>query len=140
MSIDSEPGDPTRGSWLMANIIAEPCIRTVDTTCVDVCPVDCILPAKGRTYDDARPTFDQVPLLYIDTTECNDCGAWHRPVQYRLLSRWMIFRRSGTRTSRSTRITLMAVSFSPTSIKNQVADSRLGTSLGTYEYTARNHS
>ena len=34
----------------MAYIIAEPCIGTKDTACVDVCPVDCIHPAKGRTY------------------------------------------------------------------------------------------
>src|SRR2546429_2490968 len=59
----------------MAYIIAEPCIGTKDTACVDVCPVDCIHPAKGRTYDDGRPTFDEVPQLYIDPTECIDCGA-----------------------------------------------------------------
>ena len=34
----------------MAYIIAEPCIGTKDTACVDVCPVDCIHPAKGRTW------------------------------------------------------------------------------------------
>ncbi|MCA1610368.1 MAG: ferredoxin, partial [Acidobacteria bacterium] len=27
-------------------IIAEPCIGTKDTACVDVCPVDCIHPRK----------------------------------------------------------------------------------------------
>jgi ferredoxin len=59
----------------MAYIIAEPCIGTKDTACVDVCPVDCIHPAKGRTYDDGRPTFDEVPQLYIDPTECIDCDA-----------------------------------------------------------------
>jgi len=59
----------------VAYIIAEPCIGTKDTACVDVCPVDCIHPAKGRTYDDGRPTFDEVPQLYIDPTECIDCGA-----------------------------------------------------------------
>ena len=59
----------------MAYIIAEPCIGTKDTACVDVCPVDCIHPAKARTYDDGRPTFDEVPQLYIDPTECIDCGA-----------------------------------------------------------------
>ncbi|MGA7623353.1 MAG: ferredoxin family protein [Candidatus Acidiferrales bacterium] len=59
----------------MAFVIAETCIGTKDTACVDVCPVDCIHPAKGRTYDDGRPTFDQVPQLYIDPTECIDCGA-----------------------------------------------------------------
>jgi NAD-dependent dihydropyrimidine dehydrogenase PreA subunit len=42
---------------------------------VDVCPADCIHPAKGRTYDDGRPTFDQVLQLHIDPTECIDCGA-----------------------------------------------------------------
>ena len=26
----------------MAYIIAEPCVGTCDTACVDVCPVDCI--------------------------------------------------------------------------------------------------
>jgi ferredoxin len=59
----------------VAYIIAEPCIGTKDTACVDVCPVDCIHPAKGRTYDDGRPAFDEVPQLYIDPTECIDCGA-----------------------------------------------------------------
>ena len=49
----------------MAYIIAEPCIGTKDTACVDVCPVDCIHPAKGRTYDDGRPTYDEVPQLSI---------------------------------------------------------------------------
>jgi ferredoxin len=43
--------------------------------CLDVCPVDCMYPVKGRTYDDGRPTFDEVPQLYIDPTECVDCGA-----------------------------------------------------------------
>ncbi len=34
----------------MAYVIAEPCIGTKDTACVDVCPVDCIHPAKNRDY------------------------------------------------------------------------------------------
>jgi NAD-dependent dihydropyrimidine dehydrogenase PreA subunit len=68
-------GDPTRGGWPMAYIIPEPCIGTKDTACVDVRPVDCIHPAKGRTYDDGRPPFDEVPPLYIYPTECIDCGA-----------------------------------------------------------------
>ena len=59
----------------MAHIIPEPCIGTVDTACVDLCPVDCIHPAKGRTNEDGRPTFDQVPLFCIDPTEWIDCGA-----------------------------------------------------------------
>src|SRR6185369_1378005 len=35
------------GTWektLMAYVIAEPCIGTKDTACVDACPVDCIHP------------------------------------------------------------------------------------------------
>lgn len=59
----------------MPYIIAEPCIGTKDTACVDVCPVDCIHPAKGRTYDDGRPAYDEVTQLYIDPTTCIDCGA-----------------------------------------------------------------
>ncbi len=59
----------------MAYVIAEPCIGTKDTACVDACPVDCIHPKKNTTYDDGRPTFDAVPQLYIDPVECIDCGA-----------------------------------------------------------------
>ena len=53
----------------MAYIIAEPCINTKDTACVDVCPVDCIHPRK----DEAN--FAVMAQLYIDPVECIDCGA-----------------------------------------------------------------
>ena len=53
----------------MAYIIAEPCINTKDTACVDVCPVDCIHPKK----DEAE--FEQATMLYIHPEECIDCGA-----------------------------------------------------------------
>ena len=59
----------------MAYVIAEPCIGTKDTACVDACPVDCIHPKKSTTYDDGRPAFDSVPQLYLDPVECVDCGA-----------------------------------------------------------------
>ena len=59
----------------MAYVIAEPCIGTKDTACVDACPVDCIHPKKNTTYDDGRPGFEEVPQLYIDPVECIDCGA-----------------------------------------------------------------
>ena len=39
----------------MAYVIAEPCIGTKDTACVDACPVDCIHPKKNTTYEDGRP-------------------------------------------------------------------------------------
>jgi NAD-dependent dihydropyrimidine dehydrogenase PreA subunit len=53
----------------MAYIIAEPCIGTKDTACVDVCPVDCIHPAKNREYhggpeNQGTKNFDEVPQLY----------------------------------------------------------------------------
>ena len=53
----------------MAYVIAEPCIGTKDTACVDACPVDCIHPKK----DD--PRYADSELLYIDPVECIDCGA-----------------------------------------------------------------
>lgn len=52
----------------MAHIIAEPCIGTKDTACVEVCPVDCIHPTKGD-----GDHGDQ-PQLYIDPDTCIDCG------------------------------------------------------------------
>ena len=59
----------------MTYVIAEPCIGVKDTACVDACPVDCIHPKKSTTYDDGRPSFDEVSQLYIDPIECIDCGA-----------------------------------------------------------------
>ncbi|HKT13349.1 MAG TPA: ferredoxin family protein [Terriglobia bacterium] len=53
----------------MAYVIAEPCIGTKDTACVDVCPVDCIHPRK----DEAG--FGEATQLYINPDECIDCGA-----------------------------------------------------------------
>jgi NAD-dependent dihydropyrimidine dehydrogenase PreA subunit len=53
----------------MAYVIAEPCINTKDTACVDVCPVDCIHPRK----DEAG--FALAEMLYIHPDECIDCGA-----------------------------------------------------------------
>ena len=53
----------------MAFIIAEPCIGTKDTGCVDACPVDCIHPKKGEGG------FESSPMLFINPVECIDCGA-----------------------------------------------------------------
>ena len=47
----------------MAYVITEPCIGTKDTSCVDVCPVDCI------------HTNDEANQFYIDPQTCIDCGA-----------------------------------------------------------------
>jgi NAD-dependent dihydropyrimidine dehydrogenase PreA subunit len=54
---------------LMAYVIAEPCIGTKDSACVDACPVDCIHPKKDE------PGFEAAEQLYIDPVECIDCGA-----------------------------------------------------------------
>lgn len=53
----------------MAYIIAEPCIGTKDTACVEVCPVDCIHPTKDED------NFEEAKQLYIDNDTCIDCGA-----------------------------------------------------------------
>ena len=53
----------------MAYIIAEPCIGTKDTACVDACPVDCIHPKKDSEK------YSTEEMLYIDPVECIDCGA-----------------------------------------------------------------
>ncbi len=47
----------------MTYIITEPCIGVKDSSCVDVCPVDCI-----HSTDDAE-------MYYIDPNECIDCAA-----------------------------------------------------------------
>jgi ferredoxin len=53
----------------MTYVIAEPCIGTKDTACVDVCPVDCIHPRKDEA------SFAEATMLYIDPEVCIDCGA-----------------------------------------------------------------
>ena len=52
----------------MTHVIAEPCIGTKDTACVEVCPVDCIHP----TSEEAE--FEEATMLYIDPETCIDCG------------------------------------------------------------------
>ena len=53
----------------MTYVIAEPCVNTKDTACVDVCPVDCIHPRKDEA------DFEAATQLYIHPDECIDCGA-----------------------------------------------------------------
>ena len=48
----------------MTHIITSLCLR--DSGCVDVCPVECILPGKPQ---------EQWPWYYIDPDTCIDCGA-----------------------------------------------------------------
>jgi len=53
----------------MTRVITSKCIGTKDTSCVDVCPVDCIHPKKDEG------DFAGVQHLYINPDECIDCGA-----------------------------------------------------------------
>ncbi|PZS22871.1 MAG: ferredoxin [Acidimicrobiales bacterium] len=48
----------------MTYVITHPCIDILDRSCLDVCPVDCIIGDDG---------VDR--MLYIDPSECIDCGA-----------------------------------------------------------------
>ena len=60
------------GDWkerLMTYIITEPCINVKDSTCVEVCPVDCIHPRRDEG------DFANAMQLYINPDECIDCGA-----------------------------------------------------------------
>ena len=47
----------------MTYIITEPCVGVKDSSCVDVCPVDCIY------------TKDEDDMFYISPDECIDCAA-----------------------------------------------------------------
>jgi NAD-dependent dihydropyrimidine dehydrogenase PreA subunit len=69
ISVFREPSLDLRSLKLMAYVIAEPCIGTKDTACVDACPVDCIHPKK----DSEKYATEE--MLYIDPVECIDCGA-----------------------------------------------------------------
>jgi ferredoxin len=63
----------------MTYIIADPCVGTCDTACVEVCPVDCIHgpeDKEGAGSEAKEPGFDPTgKQLYIDPEECIDCGA-----------------------------------------------------------------
>ena len=63
----------------MTYIIAEPCVSTCDTACVEVCPVDCIHGPEDREGCGAEAKedgFDPTDkMLYIHPEECIDCGA-----------------------------------------------------------------
>ena len=63
----------------MSYIIAEPCVSTCDTACVEVCPVDCIHGPdnkEGSGSEAQEDGFDPTnKQLYIDPDECIECGA-----------------------------------------------------------------
>ncbi|WBC14946.1 4Fe-4S binding protein [Micromonospora sp. WMMA1998] len=53
----------------MTYVIARPCVGHKDTSCYDVCPVNAIHPSPDAAG------FAGAEQLYIDPTECIDCGA-----------------------------------------------------------------
>jgi NAD-dependent dihydropyrimidine dehydrogenase PreA subunit len=63
----------------MTFIIADPCVSTCDTACVEVCPVDCIHGPEDREglgVETKEPGFNpEGKQLYINPDECIDCGA-----------------------------------------------------------------
>ena len=56
----------------MAYIIAEPCFGTCDTACVEVCPVDCIIPDDPDWESGMDP---EGHTLFIHPEDWIDCGA-----------------------------------------------------------------
>ena len=64
----------------MTFVITEPCLGVCDTSCVEVCPVDCIHGPIGHDeIEEIRASGDMARLenimLYIDPDICIDCGA-----------------------------------------------------------------
>lgn len=53
----------------MAYVITQPCIGSKDSSCVDVCPVDCIHPTPDE------PGYAEAEQLYIDPDVCIGCNA-----------------------------------------------------------------
>jgi NAD-dependent dihydropyrimidine dehydrogenase PreA subunit len=64
---------------VMTIVISAACAGTCDTSCVDVCPVDCIEgPLSVAEIKAIQASGDQAKLdyiqLYIDPETCIDCG------------------------------------------------------------------
>ena len=64
----------------MTFVITEPCVGVCDTSCVEVCPVDCIHGPIGHDeIEEIRAHGEESRLagiqLYIDPDICIDCGA-----------------------------------------------------------------
>ena len=47
----------------MTYVVTEACIDLLDKSCIEVCPVDCIIHEEADR------------MVYIDPQECIDCGA-----------------------------------------------------------------
>lgn len=53
----------------MTFVITSACIGNKDSSCVEVCPVDCIHPTPDE------PAYGEVEQLYINPEECIDCNS-----------------------------------------------------------------
>ena len=73
----------------MTYIIAEPCIGTKDTACVDVCPVDCIHPRKDEGEFEAQHSCTSIPTNALTVAPAS------RPVPLRPSSLKRKCRRNG---------------------------------------------
>ena len=82
----------------MTYVIAEPCIGTKDTACVDACPVDCIHPKKDEREVRARKRC-YTSIRWSASTAVPAC----RFARFRPFLRWMICRKSGRPLRRGTR-------------------------------------
>jgi NAD-dependent dihydropyrimidine dehydrogenase PreA subunit len=86
----------------VAYIIAEPCIGTKDTACVDACPVDCIHPKKDTQYEDAARGSNRLTSSLLTLSSASTVAPAYQSARFRRFSRWMTFPRSGTPTLRRT--------------------------------------
>lgn len=62
----------------MSFIIGRPCEGTCDTSCVAVCPVDCIngpIKVDGGGQEVSGMSIGEKDMLYINPEECINCGA-----------------------------------------------------------------
>ena len=64
----------------MSFIIGKKCEGVCDTACVEVCPVDCIngpisVTGRGEEVENMIEEEKKGLQLYIDPTECINCGA-----------------------------------------------------------------
>ncbi len=64
----------------MSFIIGNKCVGCIDTSCLNVCPIDCIhgpiqIDNMGREAFNLTEEEKIGKQLYIDPSECIDCGA-----------------------------------------------------------------
>jgi NAD-dependent dihydropyrimidine dehydrogenase PreA subunit len=61
----------------MPYVITGKCKDEIATSCIDVCPVDCIHPAEGYTIEgDGKEKMKAAgEQLYINPEDCIECGA-----------------------------------------------------------------